>query len=360
MNNKKSFGLEGTEQDPAESFDVIEVGPGRSLADVARTVGVNPEALERMNPAFLAGRTPPVAPGRASPSYRLRVPRGTKVAPGQLLDADEHDGLTTYVVKQGDTTASIARRNGGSEAVLRNLNRIGVQESLVAGTVLLVPRGGANSPASASSSEDDVVVIARDVAAPPDCVRVFYPVLTGDSLATVAASFGVTKSELVAWNALDAVAHLQEGMVLQVFPKSSRDLSHVRVMKEGSVRALLAGSPGFFDYFEGLNGRRRLIVTVKNGDTLAAIGKRYDMSVGWMERINRRSRTDRLAAGETVVVYADRSKYPQPVLTPKTVPLPAPVVAASVRTLGPVATQGPSVERAASAASQKPATRALP
>jgi LysM domain len=59
-----------------------------------------------------------------------------------------------------------------------------------------------------------------------------------------------------------------------------------------------------------MNGKRRLLVTVKKGDTLASIGRRYDTSIGWMERINRRSRSDELGAGETVVVYADRTRYP--------------------------------------------------
>jgi membrane-bound lytic murein transglycosylase D len=355
MNNKKSFGLEGIEPDPAESFGVIEVGPGILLSDVASSLGIDPTALERSNPAYLAGRTPPIAAGRASPSYRLRVPAAAaKIGAGRVLAQENRQDLVAYVVQKGDTPPSIARASGSSEAVVRNLNRIGPQEVLSAGTILLVPR----SPAAAAAAprEDDVVVIARDVDPPADSVRVFYPVAPGDTLASVANSFAVSASELVAWNALDAGARLAEGMILQVFPKQKQSLSHVRVLREGSVRVLLAGSPGFFDYFEGLNGRRRLIVTVKNGETLAAIGRRYDMSVGWMERINRRSRTDRLVAGETVVVYADRSKYAPPVLTPKTVPMPAPVVAASVASLETAS----APDKDGKANERLPASRAVP
>ncbi|HEY3500858.1 MAG TPA: LysM peptidoglycan-binding domain-containing protein, partial [Polyangiaceae bacterium] len=354
MNNKKSFGLDGIEPDAAESFSVVEVGPGAALGELASALGVESATLERMNPSFLAGRTPPVAAGRASPSYRVRLPAGTKVAAGSLLSA-ARDDLVSYAVRQGDTPASIARANRASEITVRGLNRIGPQEVLAAGTIVLVPRPGSQAPGP-EPREDEVVVVARDVETPPECVRVFYPVLAGDTLASVAASFGVASSDLVAWNALDSGARLQEGMVLQVFPKASRSLADVRVLKEGAARVLLAGSPGFFDYFEGLNGRRRLIVTVKTGDTLATIGKRYDMSVGWMERINRRSRSDRLAAGETVVVYADRSKYPQPVLTPKTVPLPAPVVASSS---APLETAAKSSSEA-KASRRQPDARALP
>jgi membrane-bound lytic murein transglycosylase D len=217
------------------------------------------------------------------------------------------DELTTYVVKQGDTAASVARVTGASEATVRSLNRIGSQESLAAGTPLIVPKAPSAPPAP---HDDDVVVIARDLAPPPATTRVFYPVAAGDSIESIASAFAVTRSDLLAWNALDADARLQDGMVLQVFPKRTQSLARLRHLREADVKILVAGTPAFFDHFEGLNGKRRLVVTVRQGDTLASIGRRYETSVGWMERINRRSRTDELHAGESVVVYADRSRYP--------------------------------------------------
>ena len=308
MNNKRAFGLDGIKPDAPESFDVVEVGPGLALADIARAAGVEPAVVEALNPMYLAERTPPLVPGRASVGYSVRLPRGAKPLPGRLLALESaRDELTTYVVKQGDTVASVARVTGANEATVRSLNRIGAQESLAAGTPLIVPKLGVTP---APVHDDDVVVIARDLAPPADTTRVFYPVSAGDSIDSIASVFGVARSDLLAWNALDADARLQDGMVLQVFPKRSQNLARLRHLRESDVKILVAGTPEFFDHFEGLNGKRRLVVTVRQGDTLASIGRRYDTTVGWMERINRRSRTDELHAGESVIVYADRGRYP--------------------------------------------------
>jgi membrane-bound lytic murein transglycosylase D len=310
MNNKRAFGLDGIKPDAPESFDVVQVGPGLALADIARAAGVEASSVEALNPAYIAGRTPPLAPGRAAASYPVRLPRGAKPLPGRLLALETaRDELSTYVVKQGDTLSSVAKATGATETTVRSLNRIGAQELLAAGTPLLVPKPGPG-PLAAPAADDDVVVIARDLASPPDTTRVFYPVAAGDTIEAIAAAFGVARTDLLAWNALDAEARLQDGMVLQVFPKRSQNLAHLRHLREGDVKLLIAGSPAFFDHFEGLNGKRRFAVTVRQGDTLASIGRRYDTSVGWMERINRRSRTDELRAGETVIVYADRGRYP--------------------------------------------------
>jgi membrane-bound lytic murein transglycosylase D len=308
MNNKRAFGLDGIKPDPPESFDVVTVGPGLALADIARAAGVEPAVVEGLNPMYLAGRTPPLAPGHPNVSYSVRLPRGAKPLPGRLLALESaRDELSTYVVKQGDTVASVARASGASEATLRSLNRISAQESLAAGTPLIVPKLGAAPP---PARDEDVVVIARDLTPPPGTTRVFYPVVAGDSIDSIASAFGVAQRDLLAWNALDPDARLQDGMVVQVFPKRSQNLAHLRHLREADVKILVAGTPEFFDHFEGLNGKRRLVVTVRQGDTLASIGRRYDTSIGWMERINRRSRTDELRAGESVVVYADRGRYP--------------------------------------------------
>src|SRR6185436_1515959 len=146
----------------------------------------------------------------------------------------------------------------------------------------------------------------------PDRERVFYRALAGDSLSRVAQALGVTSAERLAWNALDDNARLQPGMVLQAYVPAAAPLGAVKIVRERDTRVLVSGSDEFFDYFEGLNGRKRISVVAREGDTLRSIGRRYGMSVGWMERINRRSRSKKLEAGDTLIVYAQRGAAGEP------------------------------------------------
>jgi membrane-bound lytic murein transglycosylase D len=77
---------------------------------------------------------------------------------------------------------------------------------------------------------------------------------------------------------------------------------------EAHAKILIAGTPEFSEYFEGQNGRKRLVIAAREGDSLASIGKRYGMTVGQMERVNRRGRSDDLSRGERIVVYTDRER----------------------------------------------------
>ena len=135
----------------------------------------------------------------------------------------------------------------------------------------------------------------------------FYRVASGDSVEKLAELFGVTRTELLQWNSIDDRARLQPDMTLQLFVPRSRDLSRVPYQTEATTRVLVAGTPEFFDYFEGQNGKRRVVIRCRKGDSLADIGKRYGMTIGWMERVNRRGRSEDLEAGMPVVVYTDRA-----------------------------------------------------
>src|SRR5262249_8610863 len=152
---KKSFGLDDVAPDAAETFDVVRVGPGVSLEDIARAAGVEPSLVERLNPAFLAGRTPPVAPGRASPDYTVRLPKASSAVPRTLSSLERsRDDLVPFVVRQGDTPASIARAARASEAAIRSVNRIAAQEVLAAGTIVLVPKGAPYVAPVAPAADD--------------------------------------------------------------------------------------------------------------------------------------------------------------------------------------------------------------
>jgi membrane-bound lytic murein transglycosylase D len=306
MNNRRAFGLDTVTEDPAERFDVVVVGPSVPLSEIARAVGSTPANLEALNPQYLAGRTPPVAPGAARGSYRVRVPEGTGSKWTEARVAVD-DGLEPYVVKVGETVERIARARSTSERELREQNRVAADEVLAPGTVLLVPRASHTEEADPTTAAEVVVVPNRSLDY-PEKKRVFYRVVSGDTATGVATAFHITPQELADWNALDVQARLEPGMSLQVFVAKNADLSKVLHVPEAHARILVAGSAEFCEYFEGQNGRKRLVIAARDGDTLAAIGKRYGMTVGQMERVNRRGRSDSVVSGERIVVYTDRVK----------------------------------------------------
>ena len=184
---------------------------------------------------------------------------------------------------------------------MAKLNKLRDDEGLGAGTVLLLPKREASGAAAPALGE--VVVTSPREFRYSDKKRVFYRVQSGDTLERIARGFAVSNSEVVAWNAVDANARLVSGMVLTMWVKPSADLSGVRVLSESEVRVLVAGTPEFFDHFEGLKGKKRITVEAKSGDTLASLGRRHGMSVGWMERVNRQSRQKKLESGDRLVVY---------------------------------------------------------
>ncbi len=323
MNNRRAFGLGAVTLDPPVSFESVLADPGVPLEKIAAVSGVALPALEALNPQYLAGRTPP-ARGTDGAAWPVRLPLGKALEASKRLPAEAgaDPSLESYLVRLGDTLESIALGRRSSAERLRDLNRLGKSEALAAGTVLLVPRHAAPAPAEPASRDPEVVVVPPRSHRYADRDRVFYRVLAGDSLAKVASALGVSRADLLVWNAIDESARLQPGMVLQVHLPRGTTPATARVIRENDARVLVAGSEQFFDYYEGLNGRRRITVVARSGDTLQSIGKRHGMSVGWMERINRRPRGKKLEAGETVVVYTQRPALEPPAAAAKAEPLP--------------------------------------
>lgn len=302
MTNKQAFGLADVTPDPPEKYDTVLVGAGTPFKQIARLAGVPEALIESLNPQYLAGRTPPTNRGK---SWPVRVPVGT----GELLsraiaqEMPEDESLFAYVARAGDSIESIARERGTTEAVIRSINRVNSDEVITEGTVLLVPK----LDSGPEYTEDNLVVVPPRTFTYPDRKRVFYRVVAGDTIARIATLFRIPQGDLQLWNAIDANARLTTGLTLQIYVSKRQSLAHVRHLTEERARILVAGSAEFFDYFEGQNGKKRLVVRAKDKDTLATIGKRYGMSVGSMERVNRRSRSDALKVGEPVVVYTQRA-----------------------------------------------------
>jgi len=356
MANKKAFGLDDVKPDVAESFDAVVAAPGLALSDVAEAAQVSSSTIDALNPQFLAGRVPP-ALSVTRAKYKVRVPAGAAKRVGVALGklGNPEPDLEPYVVRMGDTLSGIAAARGGDSRNIVRTNQIKDGELLEPGTVILVPR---RSGGGAADSDDPIVVVSPREFRYPDRERVFYRVRGGDTLGKIAEAFSVSRADLESWNALDPSARLQSGMTLQVWTRPGADLSRVKVLKERDARVLVAGTPGFFDYFEGQNGKKRILVQARAGDTLATIGRRYGMSTGWMERVNRMSRKKEIAAGDKLVVYVPIGSAATDIANASVTPEPLPEIQPPAPTAlpGETTAEPRAEEQPASGAPSRPIT----
>jgi membrane-bound lytic murein transglycosylase D len=331
--NSAAFGLDNVRIEPPLAFDAVVVPSGTTIASIAAAAGVPSSTIEGLNPQLRKGRTPPLSASTEITAWTVRVPQGKGIAvsrkyaprPAKDRDVESDDGtasaLETAVANAEVTTPEPDPRRaddpGGHGAVGFSPN------AMPSSTAMLPPV--APAPASAppavpaaaektkvmplvGSDEKPVVVHPADPPRFPGRTRVFYRIAAGDTLRDIANVFRVTPDELGRWNPLDPTARLQEGMTLQVFPKEGTDLSKVEYLAESDVRCLTVASEDFFAYFESLRGRKRTTIVVEEGETWERLAKRFNLTLGQLERINQRSRFEKLVAKETLVIYAPVGK----------------------------------------------------
>ncbi len=308
--NPERFGFGDLELETPVRYARVEVPGGTPLGRVARAAGVEPSALEELNPSLRRGRVPP---GSAR-QVRIPADRQEAFARNWTRMQPRHPAHRPYVVRFGESLSDVARRFRTSSSALRTLNELEGGEEVAVGLELLVP---AVEPAEPEPpAEPPVVAVPAERFAYADRRRTFYRVTSADRIEEIARFFSVTVDEIRRWNHVEPTAALQHGMVLQLFVPREVDLGRAVVLSEGEVRVLVVGTDEFFDYHEAQQGRVRFRYTVQAGDTLTSIGRRFELSVGSIARINRFSRDTTLRAGQEIIVYAPRERVPRHLLGP--------------------------------------------
>ena len=117
--------------------------------------------------------------------------------------------VTSYVVRGGDSLATIAAKFGTNYIVLAEMNAIANPNVLVVGQVLIVP--GPPASTGAAPATTGAAAPATTATTPGT-----YTVQRGDNLSTIAAKFGTTYIAIAQLNNLANLDVLHVGMVLQV------------------------------------------------------------------------------------------------------------------------------------------------
>jgi membrane-bound lytic murein transglycosylase D len=207
--NPGEYGFDITPDPPAE-FDSVRVSQPVDLRRVAEWAGTSFDAIQELNPELRRGTTPV-----RDPVYDLKVPRGTAASiEAHLAEAatNEVSSLNWYVVKRGDTLATIAKKNGVKRADLAAANDLSVRTTVKPGLQLIIPvaptgllsarAGRPAPPGEAGLGAASSAPPAAATADSPDRVKVIYLVKSGDTLSSIARAFRTTVDLLKAWNHL--------------------------------------------------------------------------------------------------------------------------------------------------------------
>lgn len=322
--NRAAFGFDKLTVSAPEQWDEIAAPASIPLGVIAKAAGVPVEEVARLNPHLKHDRTPPGEPG-----YVVRVPFGKK-ADAQRRIAElqsDWDGYDAYVVAHGERFEDVATTYGLTTSALRRLNDVTSEAEIEGGTVLVVPRisseqreknrakaRGKLHTSGVDQKEGELLVVP---VLDKDAViagkqRVFYRVVAGDSVRSVARAFGVARDDLVAWNGLDRDAKLHPRMVVVAWVADGFDARGrgISLLDADQLVIVTRGSPEHMDIAEQRVGRVRMTYTASKAEKLGEIAKKFGMGSHDLARINRCSYDRVLAKGESVIVYqvADPSR----------------------------------------------------
>lgn len=302
-NNPERFGFGGLSLEPTIERAKIDVPEGTLLRPLAAAAGVEIEVLQALNPHLKKGRVPP-----GEPRVQVYVPRANYEQFAKRWSKNnqprQHVG---YVVRFGETFEEVARRFGISPGRLRDINELRDTADVRAGFPLIVP---ATNDVKTLGTDKAVASVPEKTFTFPDRRHIFYRVAAQDTPAAVARFFEITVDELLAWNNLTESGVLQRDMLIQLFVRPDLDLGRAIVMTPDQVQVLTVGTDEFFDFHEAQRGRMRVRYRVQNGDTMAKVGEKFELSAGSIGRINQFATNKELKLDDWIIVYVPESQIP--------------------------------------------------
>jgi membrane-bound lytic murein transglycosylase D len=268
----QALGLEFTPIANEPYFAQIDTGGQIDLKMAAELAGISMDEITFLNPAFNRWATDPDGP------HELLLPVDTSELFSTALaqiPADERVKLTRHEVKSGETLSTVARKYGVTASVLKQLNALS-STHLRAGQELLIPSNGGDL-------HPKVLLAAARVDGRSTASRnsKFHVVRRGESLWTIARATGMSVDRLASINGMEPGDTLKAGRKLKLRGGSSG----------GAAAAPVAGTGEQVTY------------TVRRGDTLSHIARRFSVTVTQLLSWNGLSKSDQLMPGQRLVMY---------------------------------------------------------
>ena len=279
MAEPERYGLEFAPIPNEPYFAVIETESQIDLKIAAQLAGTSYDDLVALNPGYNRWATDPAGP------HRMLVPIDYADAfesALQTLAPEDRVRYTAHEVGKRETLAMIAKRYGTSATVLAKVNDL-PGGRVTAGQSLKIPEISGSLP-------DKVMIAAARVDRPETDTgghkarQIVYRVRAGETLSSIARRNNIPVSTLARLNNLGTGDSLVKGQRLLIKASSRR----------------------YRD--EGVVSGRRVLYTVRRGDTIYSISRQFQVSVAQLKTWNGINQRHQIKAGRRLVMYVDSNR----------------------------------------------------
>lgn len=225
---------------------------------------------------------------------------------------------STYVIQDGDSLGSIARKHNVERADLLAANRLSEGQPIYIGETLIIPGAPAPAPVAPPTPKveektqvvknentpppvkEKSVVIGESEKAPASATKT-HIVAKGDTLTSISARFGTDVKSLKAANGLrtDVISLGQKLTIPAAAPKvadnTKKEAPSTQEPKFQYDNPLLRTNETYGHY------------TVKKGDNLYALARDFFTNMGELQRLNRLGDSTLIYPGNDIIVPT--SKY---------------------------------------------------
>ena len=266
-----------------QQFVVTDIGTQLDLSLAAELAGVDVDTVYQFNPGYNRWSTDPAGP------HRLVMP--IDVAPqfqAALDEVPESERVRwkRHKVRNGEAISQIAQRYNTTVSTIRAANNLR-GNTIRAGHYLMIPV--AKKPLSAYSKSADAR-LAKTQNRKRKGNKVEHVVSNGESFWTISRRYGITHRQLAAWNGMAPGDTLSVGKRLVVWTDAS---------PAGPATSPVSATG---------NTTRKLRYTVRNGDSLYLIARKFRVGIDQIARWNQIDKNKILRPGQKLTMYVDVTK----------------------------------------------------
>ncbi len=279
VRDPERYDLELPEVVDEPQFVVTEIDSQLDLALAAELAGVEVDTVYAYNPGYNRWSTNPAGP------HTLVMPvdvADTFVTALEDVPVNERVRWQRHLVRNGETISEIAEQYSTSIASIRAANNLR-GNTIRAGHHLMIPV--ATRPLTDYSQSADAR-LERTQNRERDGNRVEHVVASGESFWSIGQRYEVSTRQLAAWNGMAPGDTLSVGKTLVVWTDVEAAPRTEPISAYGSTT-------------------RRVNYTVRNGDSLYTIARRFRVTINQIARWNDLDQNQILRPGQRLTMYVD-------------------------------------------------------